>query len=156
MSTISKQIVELQALPAAVLAARYVELFGTPPRVRNVAWLRRRLSWAIQARELGELGDRARTRLDELVAAIDLPLATPAARPRPKPAAAYSDATTPRVGTVFTREWRGTAVRVEVVDGGFLTNGIVHGSLTAAVRAITNANWNPKIFFGLVKRGAAS
>jgi hypothetical protein len=150
--TISKQIAELQTLPAATLAARYEELFGKAPRVRNVAWLRRQLAWKVQERAFGGLSARAKTRLDELVAQIDLPLRDAAPARKPTVPTARTDSKTPLVGTVYAREWRGQQVRVEVVDGGFLANGVVHGSLTAAVRAITNANWNPRIFFHLVQR----
>ena len=90
------------------------------------------------------------------MATIDLPIAaTPPPRPRPKPIT-RADANTPIVGMVYTREWRGQQVRIEVVENGFLTNGVVHRSLTAAVRAITNANLNPNIFLGITRRGAAS
>src|SRR4030095_16153899 len=85
VNTIAAQITALQTLPAAQLAARYCELFGRPPRVMNAAWLRRQCAWKLQEQQLGGLSDRARTRLDELVAGIDLPLGTNAPRPRPEP-----------------------------------------------------------------------
>jgi hypothetical protein len=154
MSTISKQIIELQTLPAAQLTAQYESLFGRSPRVRNVAWLRRQVAWALQARELGGLSDRAKARLDELVARIDLPLVGTAPA-RPRAPAERGEPKDPLVGTTLVREWRGQQVRVEVRSDGYVWDGVVYRSLTAAVRAITNSNWNPKIFFGLVTRRAA-
>src|SRR5678815_1903006 len=124
MNTITAQIREIQTMPAAQLATRYEALFGRPPRVRNAAWLRRQVAWKLQEREFGGLSDRARERLNELVARVDLPLhnATP---PRPRPAAppALAAPNTPMVGTTLVREWHGQQIRVEVRDGGFEWNG---------------------------------
>lgn len=154
--TITAQIAELQTLAPAQLAARYEALHGRPPRIRNKAWLFRQCAFRLQEQQLGGLSDRAKTRLGELIAQIELPIgATPPPRPRPKSTArATTNAST--IGTIYTREWRGQQVRIEVVENGFLTDGVVHKSLTAAVRAITNANWNPNIFLGITRRGAAS
>ena len=88
--------------------------------------------------------------------AMSWPLSPPTTSPAMRAAPPTTMSATPMIGTVFTREWRGQQVRIEVVENGFLTNGVVHKSLTAAVRAITNANWNPNIFLGITRRGAAS
>lgn len=152
MNTIVTQIRELQTMPAARLAARYAELFGKEPRICHAAWLRRQVAWKLQVREFGGLSEPAKGRLDELVAQIDLPLRDVAPRPRPAPRPESKDLP---IGTTLVREWRGQQVRVEVRDNGFAWNGTLYKSLTAAVRAITNSAWNPKIFFGLVQRRAA-
>jgi hypothetical protein len=152
-TTITQQLRALQTMAPAQLATHYAELFGKPPRVRNAAWLRRQVAWKIQERELGGLNDRTKTRLDELTTQIALPLGNAAAPPpRPTLRAAPKD---PLVGTTLVREWHGQQIRVEVRDNGYVWNGAVYKSLTAAVRAITSSNWNPKIFFGLVQRRAA-
>ena len=44
MSTITQQIRELQDMTPAQLADRYESLFGKSPRVRNKAFLRRRVA----------------------------------------------------------------------------------------------------------------
>jgi hypothetical protein len=56
---ITAQIRALQSTPPAVLADRYNELFGRPPRVRNAAWLRRQVAWRMQANAFGGLPERA-------------------------------------------------------------------------------------------------
>jgi len=156
MTTIAQQIRELQRLPAAQLVARHEAVFGKPPRVRNAAWLRRQVAWKIQEREFGGLSVRARARLDELVAQVDLPIgATAPPRPRPAPSAARTAADAPMVGTVLTREWHGQQLRVEVRDDGFEWNGTLFRSLSAVAKAITGANWNGKLFFGITPRRAA-
>lgn len=156
MNPIVDQIRELQTMPAAQLVARYEALFGKPPRVRNVAWLRRQVAWKVQEREFGGLSDRAKARLDQLVARIDLPLqgAKPP-RTRPAASAARSTTNTPMVGTTLVREWHGQQVRVEVRDNGFEWNGTLYRSLSAIARAVTGANWNGRLWFGLTQRRAA-
>ena len=151
--TISQQISELRNLAPAQLAERYESLFGKTPRNKNRAWLFRQVAWQMQAREFGGLNDRARSRLDELIAAIDLPLATTA--PRPKPTPARADANSPMVGTVLTRRWHDQDIRVEVGADGYTWNGVAYKSLSACAKAITGAAWNGRLFFGLAQRGTA-
>ncbi|HEX5050431.1 MAG TPA: DUF2924 domain-containing protein [Planctomycetota bacterium] len=154
MSTIAQQIRELQSLPAAQLAERYEALFGKPPRVRNRAWLFRQCAWQLQARELGGLSNRAKTRIDELVAQVVLPLGqAPPPKPRVVPRPEVNE---PMVGTTLTRQWRGQTIRVEVRDGGYEWNGTLHKSLSAVAKSITGAAWNGKLFFGLTKRRAGA
>lgn len=156
--TITQQLRALQTMPATQLAARYVELFGKAPRVRNTAWLRRQVAWKLQERELGGLGDRARSRLDELVARIDLPLhdgSRPRPRPQPQPKPARTKTNVPMVGTVITRRWHEQDIRVEVADDGYVWNGAPYRSLSAVAKAITGAAWNGRLFFGLTERRAA-
>jgi hypothetical protein len=153
MNTIAAQITALQTMPAAQLAARYLELFGKAPRVRNAAWLRRQVAWKLQERELGGLSDRARLHLDELVARVDLPLHdAERLRPRPQPRPVRAETNTPMVGTVLTREWHGQQLRVEVLEDGVEWNGVRYGSLSACARAITGSAWNGRLFFGLTQR----
>jgi hypothetical protein len=156
MITIATQIRELQTLAPAQLAERYQALFGKPPRVRNAAWLRRQVAFRIQEQLLGGLSDRAKSRLGELMAQVDLPLvATPPPRPQPKPAA-RADANAPMVGTILVREWHDQRIEVRVVDDGFLWSGVTYKSLSAVARAITGAAWNGRLFFGLTTRRSAS
>ena len=154
-NTIATQVRELQHLAADQLTQRYTALFGKPPRIRNVAWLRRQVAWKLQERELGGLSDRARQRLDELVARIDLPLraATPP-RPRPHAQPASPEQKTPLIGTTLVREWHGQQIRVEVADGTYIWNGTPFRSLSAVAKAITGTTWNGRLFFGLTARRA--
>lgn len=152
-TTIIAQLRALQTMAPPQLATRYQELFGKPPRVRNAAWLRRQIALQLQAHELGGLSDRVKTRLDELIACIDLPLGgtTP---PRPRPTL-KPEPKNPLIGTTLVREWHGQQIRVEVRDNGFVWNGTVFKSLSAVAREITGTNWNGRLFFGLVQRRAA-
>jgi hypothetical protein len=156
MSTISKQVLELQTLPAAELATRYAGLFGKPPRVRNVAWLRRQVAWKLQEREFGGLGDRARARLDELVAAVQLPVQGARARSRQEASPQREERDSPAVGTTLVREWRGQQLRVEVRENGFEWNGVLYRSLSAVAKVVTGSVWSGPLFFGLVERRSGS
>lgn len=150
MTTISQQIRELQDMTAADLAKRYEDLHGKPPRVRNVAFLRRRVAWKIQEREFGGLSNGGKARLDELIAQIDLPLGDPRpARPR---RTNRNGTNAPLVGTTLIRRWHDQEIRVEVTDAGFEWDGTLYRSLSAVAKAITGSNWNGKLFFGLTTR----
>lgn len=156
MTTIAAQIAELQRLAPKELAVRYQALFGKPPRVRNAAWLRRQVAFRLQEQQLGGLSDRAKTRLGELMATIDLPIVgTPSPRPRPKPKD-RTDTITPVVGTVLLKEWHDQRIEVRVLDDGFEWNGGRYTSLSAVAKAITGAAWNGRLFFGLTTRRSAS
>ena len=151
--TMAQEITDLHALDVAALVVRFEELFGKPPRSRNRAWLLKRTAHQIQVARSGGLSEVARKRLAELMAEIDVPLAD--AQTMTGQIASGPKRDGPVLGTTFTRTYRGSEVRVTVVDGGFDYGGVVHKSLSAAVRAITGAKWNPSIFFGLKARKPA-
>ncbi len=152
MNTIAQQIRELQHLAPAELAERYEQLFGKPPRIRNKAFLRRQVAWKLQERALGGLSDHARARLDQIIATLDVRLATPEPRARP---ASRAEPRGPLVGSTLVREWRGEQIRVEVREDGFEWRGTTFRSLSGVARAITGTNWNGRLFFGLTKRTVA-
>ncbi len=148
--TITQQIRDLQDMTVAALAERYETVFGKPPRTKNKRFLQRRVAWRIQELEFGGLSDRAKHRLDELIAQIDLPLdnlSKPARR-----RAARNGTRTPMVGTTLIRHWKDQEIRVEVLDDGFEWDGVVYRSLSAVAKAVTGSHWNGRLFFGLTKR----
>jgi hypothetical protein len=154
MTTISQQLLELQSLNTAQLAGRYAELHGQPPRIKNRALLLRRVAWKLQELAFGGLPERAKNRLDEMIAAIDLPLRDPTP-PQPR-ATQRGETRGPMVGTTLIRKWHDSEIRVEAREGGFEWNGTIYKSLSAVAKAITGANWNGKLFFGLTQRKAGA
>jgi hypothetical protein len=144
--TLADQITALQHAPIAELVARFVALFGHPPRTRrNAAWLRKRIAFKLQENAFGGLSRVARSALDRLTGDIALTAAAPPTVATPAP--------TPGSGHVLQREWRGQTVRVvSTADGGFEWNGERYGSLSAVAFAITGSKWNGKLFFGLTGR----
>ena len=148
---LAAQVAALQNTPVAELAARYLEVFGCPPRSRrNAAWLRKRISFKLQENAFGGLSRVARAALDRLVAEIQLPTTTEAAPgPVPQPG--------PGPGTVLRRVWHGKEVRVLVTaDGAFEWDGRRFTSLSAVAREVTGSRWNGKLFFNLVGRSSKS
>ncbi len=152
MSTITQQIRELQDMAVAQLADRYEDLFGRPPRVRNKAFLQRRVAWKIQELEFGGLSEPAKARLDELIAEIDLPLGD--REPRRARRADRKEPKGPLVGTTLLRRWHDQEIRVEVRENGFEWRDTLFRSLTAVAKAITGSSWNGRLFFGLTTRRA--
>ena len=150
MKTITQQIRELLHLTPAELAERYTHLFGKPPRVRNKAFLHRQVAWKLQERAFGGLSDRARTRLDDLIATLVVRLSSPP--PSPIKATPKSTPRGPIVGTTLVRRWRDQDIRVEVRENGFEWNGVLYKSLSAIAKTITGATWNGRLFFGLINR----
>jgi len=52
-------------------------------------------------------------------------------------------------GALIRREHRGRTIVVRVLPNGFDFDGTVYRSLSAVARAVTGANWNGYLFFGL-------
>jgi Protein of unknown function (DUF2924) len=65
------------------------------------------------------------------------------------------DRRVPLPGTVLTREYRGEAIRVTVLEKGFEWEGQVYRSLTAIANAVTGSHWNGYGFFGLLDNGGS-
>ena len=144
--TLAAQVAALQNAPVAELAARYIEVFGHPPRSRrNAAWLRKRIAHQMQVVAFGGLSRVARAALDRITAEIKLPDA-------PVAAPAMNDALRP--GRVLLRQWHGQTVRVVTTADGYEWDGRAFRSLSAVATAITGARWNGKLFFGLTERKA--
>ncbi len=156
MTTLAQQVRALQTLTAMELAGRYMEVFGKPPRNKNRAFLLRQVAWKVQERALGGLSDRARARLDELVAHVEVPL-QPREKPQPRAVVepVRAEPAAPMPGTTLVREWRGQQLRVEVRESGFEWNGVTYTSLSATAKAITGSAWNGRLFFGLTTRRTA-
>ncbi len=153
MRTIAQEIAELRGMKAPELAQRYEERCGKPPRCRNREHLWKRCAWKLQEQRFGGLSGTAKRRLAELIAELDLPLGE---RDRSVSGALNGRMRTAqhKVGTVFTRMWRGHDVRAVAVDGGYEHGGVVYRSLSAVAKAVTGSHWNGKLFFGLTKRKA--
>lgn len=140
------------------LKEKYLEAFGEVSRSNHKQFLFRRIAWRIQANALGGLSDRARRRALEVANDADLrirapknflkgeliPASTTEARVSPT-----ADPRLPTPGTDLVRRFNDKDVVVRVREDGFECGGLVHRSLSAAVRAATGTPWNGFTFFGL-------
>ena len=152
-SSMAAEIAKLRAMDVPALVARYTELFGKPPRVRNRESLWKRCAWKLQEARAGGLSESAKGRLEQLISDIDLPLDESRRSVSGVIAPTRAARTgTLAVGTTLTRTWHGQTIEVRAVENGFEWNGCVYKSLSAAAKAITGQHWNGPLFFGLVAR----
>lgn len=156
--SIARQAEALRDLTAVELRERYAEVFGEQTRSRNKAFLRKRITWGLQALDEGGLSERARRRAEELANEADLRLLAPrngngAARTVVRRFTPSRDRRLPMPGGVITRRYKGRTISVTVLDDGFEHRGEVFRSLTAVAKAVTGQHWNGFGFFGLTKRG---
>ncbi len=152
------QIQRLRAMPVGELQAEWLRLYGEPTRSRNRDYLWKRLAWRLQETDRGGLSDFARERIAELAPDRFQRARTPASvvsidddargtRPRP-----IRDPKRPTPGTVLSRRYHGTEIRVVTLDDGFEYDGQAYRSLSAVAFAVTGQKWNGRLFFGLTER----
>lgn len=151
--SMARQIEELGDRSAAELREKYREVFGGETSSRHKSFLRKRITWRLEANADGGLSERARRRAAELADEADLRLAAPVARKLASRRARSRDRRLPVPGTVLMREYRNRKVIVIVLDDGFEYGGEVYRSLTAVAKAVTGTHWNGYHFFGLGGKG---
>ncbi len=154
-----REVAAMRQMTVGELRARFVELFGEPPRSRHKEHLVRRIAWGQQARAEGDLTERARRRAAELARDADLRLGAPrkakAKTVVSAPATlAAPDKRLPMPGTVLVRQYAGQTLQVTVLQQGLEYDGQIYKSLTAVAKRITGKHWNGFHFFGLSKKGA--
>lgn len=150
MMSIEEELAALAKATTAELVERYEELHGTPARIKNPSWLRKRLAWKVQERRYGGLSQIAKQRIAELVEELDLPFGEDTVT-----GTVGKTKSNPAPGTVIVRHWRGKEIIVTVLENGVEWNGEVYRSLSAVARAITGSRWNGRLFFGLTPRRKA-
>ena len=150
--TIAAEIEELRVLPYHDLVARFTALWGHEPKIRSRSYVFRRAAWRLQEQRLGGLSQRAKDRLEELIAEIKLPLGTDRRTEKTTLRRRRGD---PKVGATLIREYKGQEIHVHVRPDGFEWEGAVYRSLTAVAFAVTRSRWNGRLFFGLTSKGKA-
>jgi len=117
--------------------------FGNdPPSIRSRAILAHLLAWRIQIDAIGGLDNATTRSLTKIAEAL--------ARDgsyEPKIRRGFS------TGVVLSREWKGVAHKVTVVEGGFQHLGKRYRSLSDIARTITGTRWSGPRFFGLEQKG---
>jgi len=156
LANIPAQLAALEGMDVPALRAKYEEVFGEPTRAGNRDYLRKRIAWRIQELAEGGLSERAKARIQELIA--DAPIRW--RRPRGAQegggngtAASARDPRLPAPGSVLTRIYEGVEHRVTVLEDGFEYGGERFKSLSKVAKAITGQHWNGYLYFGL--RGRA-
>ena len=149
---LERERAELEGMDVAALRARYLELFGEPSYSRHPERLIRQILWRLQARQEGDLSERARRWAEELADDADLRLVPPEPKrttpaPRVRPSRGQRRRLTP--GLVLARHYKGRLVEVTVLEEGFNYEGKVFRTLSAVAKHITGSHWNGRRFFGL-------
>jgi Protein of unknown function (DUF2924) len=76
---VATEIAALSRLRVSELRAKFAAVFGEETPSHNKVWLVKRIAWRLQALAEGDLSERARQRVAELVADADLRLSAPKA-----------------------------------------------------------------------------
>jgi len=132
---VAKQVDALRDMTVAELRERYAEVFGEHTRSLHKDFLRKRITWRLQANEEGGLSERAIRRAERLAKDSDLRLVAPR-HTVTRPFRPAGDRRLPMPGTVLTRGYRGQTVSVTVLDEGFEYGGTVYRSLPSVAKAI--------------------
>lgn len=148
MTGVLAQVAALKGAPAAVLKARWRELFESEPPAYNRRFLESRLAYRIQELAYGGLKRDTVERLQTLAKHYD-------GKPRGKRSQAIAD-NRPVVGTRLVREWQGIEHHVTVLADGFEYLGQPYKSLSSIAREIAGTRWNGWVFFGLKNQRGAS
>lgn len=149
MTSILKQLAEIQQLPTSELKERWRELYETEPPAGSRSYLVKRICYRVQELHYGGVSDATRAHLRKHLE--DVGLANEGTDPA-HTAQRRAKNGQPVAGTRFTREWHGERHEVTVVDGGFEYAGRPYRSLSAVAKAITGSHWNGPLFFGIRKR----
>lgn len=137
---IEARLSELELLDLPLLREEWRKhLRGEPPRLSRDLTLRA-LAYVIQEESFGGLSRQAANWLQGSIGDDGEGLSAP------------SRASRLSAGARLVREWRGRTHTVEVLDQGFLYEGVTYKSLSEVARRITGAHWSGPRFFGLSKR----
>ncbi len=141
-----KAIAALQKFGSTQLQRVFADLFGAETTSRNVMYLRSAISKGLLDRHAGTpLAAPA----DEKKAARNK-VVTEARHREPRP----RDPRLPTVGTTLERLYKGEALRVKVLEEGFLFKGTTYPSLSALAKSLTGCSTNGFLFFQLIERPA--
>ena len=148
--SILEQILALKEAPISELQKKYSELFdGKKAPSSNKTYLWQRIAYRIQEIAYGSLPEEAQNKAKELAQEYD-PINNKALRPDTARRQHLSrDQRLPIPGTIITKEYKGIAIEVKVLDKGFEYKSKVYKSLTAIAKEITGCHWNGYLFFNL-------
>jgi len=150
LADIPAQLKALETMSVPELREKWLEVYDEPTSAGNKAYLRKRLAWRIQELAEGGLSERAKTRIQELIADAPLRWRTPRSSSGSN---GRCDPRLPEPGTVLTRNHAGVEHQVTVLEDGFEYSGQRYKTLSQIAKVITGSHWNGFTFFGLGSRG---
>ena len=149
---ILNQVLALKDMKNDELLAKYIEIFdGQRPSINNAEYLRKKISYRIQEIAHGGLSNAAKTRLEQLITVYD-PINNRLLRKMKDKASAVKirrDRRLPIPGSIITKIYKGTVIKVKVLEKGFEYDDKIYRTLSRVANAITGDHWNGYLFFSL-------
>jgi Protein of unknown function (DUF2924) len=149
------EIMALKEMSLGELGKKYEAVFdGKKAPSNNKVYLWRKIAYRIQELEYGGISSEAQSKIEEFIQKYD-PVNNKSLRPitntngSSKKSKLSRDKRLPIPGTVITKEYKGIALQVKVLESGFEYNNKIYKSLTAIAKEVTGAHWNGYLFFNL-------
>lgn len=145
-----ERILALKEAPLPELQNKYSEVFdGNKATSNNKTYLWQRIAYRIQELEYGGIPEGTYNKVKKLVEEFD-PINNKTLRPEiANKQLITRDRRLPIPGTIITKNYKGTEIRVKVLEKGFEYNGKVYRTLTAVAKEVTGSHWNGFAFFNL-------
>lgn len=140
MAKLDDRLAALATMSLAQLREAWEAAHGAAPPSVGSALLRRLLVQRLQEKRHGELPALVVRELERSAQRV-----SGATAPAPRPAL------TP--GTRLIRDWNGTTIADEVIEGGYSWQSQTWRSLSQIAREVTGAHWSGPRFFGLTANG---
>ena len=138
-------MLSLAKLDLAALRWAWREAYGSDaPAGLGREFLLRFLSHRLQIQQLGDLDGKTKRILNRLATGDASAIATSSGL-----------GMNLKPGTLLVREYKDEMHRVTVMAEGYAWRSQTYPTLSGVARAITGANWNGYVFFGLKKNAAA-
>src|SRR3984893_18809167 len=138
-AALETEIGRLPALSLLELRNRWKTLFGhSAPKSLRRNFLARAVAYQMQVEAKGGLSVATKRRLREIANGV-----------RNGDTNAMLGSRRIRPGTQMIRQWQNTTHTVTALAEGFEWNGRTYKSLSAVANAISGANWNGFVFFGI-------
>ncbi len=146
-----RAVLAVQRMTTTQLRQEVERLTGEPCRSWNKSYLQRKVAGLIQAQARSE--EVVRPDNPEAQMTLDASPQRPGVVPGDPASLRVRDKRLPVAGSEIVKNYRGTAVRVRVLEEHFEYQGLPFRSLTALAKAITGqksiSGW---LFFGLTRR----
>ena len=148
---ILSRILALKTASLAELQKEYGALYGDKKALSsNKTYLWQRIAYRIQEIEYGGLPKEAKNKVKKLAQEYD-PINNKALRPAngAENRCVSRDRRLPLPGTIITKNYKGTDIRVKILEKSFEYNGKVYRSLTSIAKEVTGSHWNGYLFLNL-------
>jgi hypothetical protein len=149
-NSILVRILALKTASLPELQKEYAALYdGKKAPSNNKTYLWQRIAYRIQELEYGGIPDGVYSKVSKLVEEFD-PINNATLRPEiANKQLITRDRRLPIPGTLITKNYKGTEIRVKVLEKGFEYNGKFYRTLTAVAKAVSGIHWGGYSFFNM-------